>query len=183
MAQQTVKNKAKSVIKDNKNVITASVLGGVLGSVTTLLLTPKSGKELRANVTEQAINAKDKTVVFSENAKAKLTDFKSISSEKSKSLTNKLKGNSNEQPSVDQENAKSELQPEETEITKEESSTEEPKTKETKKDEKQKTAGSKEAAATKEQPEGSPGKKTGTKTGSKKPASSGAAASKKKSIK
>ncbi|WP_404455778.1 YtxH domain-containing protein [Virgibacillus necropolis] len=95
-AQKKEAKEAKVGLKANKKVVTASVVGGVIGSVTTLLFAPKSGKELRDDISSQVTNAKDKTVEFSGNTRTKLSDFKSNATERSKHLTRKFKREDNE---------------------------------------------------------------------------------------
>jgi len=44
-----------------KDFLLGAIVGGVLGAVTALLLAPKSGKELRADISEQAHLLSEKT--------------------------------------------------------------------------------------------------------------------------
>jgi gas vesicle protein len=47
--------------RNGKTFVIGAVVGGVLGAVTALLLAPKSGKELRADISEQAGAIGEKT--------------------------------------------------------------------------------------------------------------------------
>lgn len=89
--EKAQKKAAKNVLKNNKNVLVASVAAGVFGSVTTLLLTPKSGKELRGDISKQVTSTMDKTGKLSDNTKTILVDFKTNAKEKSKELKSKFK--------------------------------------------------------------------------------------------
>ncbi|WP_127585859.1 YtxH domain-containing protein [Paenibacillus koleovorans] len=44
-----------------KDFLVGAVIGSVLGAITALLLAPKSGKELRADLSEQVSNVSEKT--------------------------------------------------------------------------------------------------------------------------
>lgn len=48
--------------KKGKDLLIGAVVGGILGAATALLFAPKSGRELRSDISEQAQAANDKTV-------------------------------------------------------------------------------------------------------------------------
>lgn len=48
--------------KKGKNFLIGAVVGGVLGAATALLFAPKSGRELRSDIAEQAQTVSEKTV-------------------------------------------------------------------------------------------------------------------------
>ncbi|MEF3303710.1 YtxH domain-containing protein [Paenibacillus sp. GYB003] len=54
-----------------KDFLLGAIVGGVLGAVTALLLAPKSGKELRADISEQAHLLGEKTQALAETVGSK----------------------------------------------------------------------------------------------------------------
>lgn len=46
--------------KDERSIITPFLVGGVIGATVALLLAPKSGKELRADIKGMTTNARDR---------------------------------------------------------------------------------------------------------------------------
>ncbi len=45
---------------NTKDFLIGTLVGGIVGATTALFLAPKSGKELRSDISEQAYNAKEK---------------------------------------------------------------------------------------------------------------------------
>ncbi|PYI56145.1 YtxH domain-containing protein [Paenibacillus flagellatus] len=54
-----------------KDFLLGAIVGGVLGAVTALLLAPKSGKELRKDLSEQAHRVSEKTLELAETVGTK----------------------------------------------------------------------------------------------------------------
>lgn len=57
--------------KKGKDLLIGAVVGGLLGAATALLFAPKSGRELRSNIAEQAQVVSDKTVQIANNVSQK----------------------------------------------------------------------------------------------------------------
>ncbi len=68
---------------DTKDFIIGAVVGGIVGASAAMLVAPKSGKELRADINDKATTAKDKTVEFTNVAKEKGNEYSQIAKEKS----------------------------------------------------------------------------------------------------
>ncbi|EQB38165.1 MULTISPECIES: YtxH domain-containing protein [Virgibacillus] len=70
-----------------QHLITGSLIGAIVGAITSLLFAPKTGRELRADLSKQMVNTKDNTVDitkrFGTTAKGKLTNMKESAIEKS----------------------------------------------------------------------------------------------------
>ncbi|MEK5037871.1 YtxH domain-containing protein [Sporosarcina sp. FSL K6-3457] len=64
-----------------------ALVGGIIGAATALFLTPKSGSEMRGDLTTQAIQLKDKSIEISSVAKEKATEFTSVAKEKTGELS------------------------------------------------------------------------------------------------
>jgi gas vesicle protein len=78
-----------------------ALIGGVVGAAAALLLTPKSGREIRSTIGSQADSIMDKTVSLRENVVAKSNELVSKTSSlsqgivlQSSELVNKVKGKS-----------------------------------------------------------------------------------------
>ena len=54
---------------NSKDFLIGALVGGIIGAATALFLAPKSGAELRDDVTTQATHLKEKTVDLSSTAK------------------------------------------------------------------------------------------------------------------
>lgn len=76
---------------NGKDFIIGVLIGGIIGATTALLLAPKTGSELRGNLSTQAGQIKDKTIDFSSNAKAKTTQISKQLQEQSGQLVDKVK--------------------------------------------------------------------------------------------
>ncbi|UZJ77524.1 YtxH domain-containing protein [Fictibacillus sp. KU28468] len=57
--------------KDKTNFTKGVLVGGLVGAATALLLTPKSGKEMRRDLSNQTSNLKEKTIQMKDEAKLK----------------------------------------------------------------------------------------------------------------
>ncbi|MBM7701181.1 YtxH domain-containing protein [Metabacillus iocasae] len=75
----------------SKDFLLGSILGGVVGAATALLLAPKAGKELRSDLNEQATFVRLKTEQIANTAKDKTTDLSQAFSEQSAQVVNKIK--------------------------------------------------------------------------------------------
>lgn len=60
---------------NSKDFLIGTLIGGIVGASVALLLAPKSGKELRSDLNEQALIAKEKGGQLAETAKLKTTDI------------------------------------------------------------------------------------------------------------
>lgn len=86
---QNDQNQSKSDESINtKDFLIGALIGGIVGAATALFLAPKSGKELRSNMNEQAIVLKAKTGQIRETAVAKGTELASAAKEKTNAITN-----------------------------------------------------------------------------------------------
>lgn len=70
-----------------KDFLVGSIIGGLIGAATALFLAPKSGKELRHDLNEQANIVKEKTEHLRHTAIEKGTGFAEVAKEKSAHLT------------------------------------------------------------------------------------------------
>jgi len=86
----------------NKDFLLGTIIGGVVGEATALLLAPKAGKELRADLNEQAAyvrlkteqvknSAVEKGQEFAQTAKVKTADLSHTISEQSSQVVDKVK--------------------------------------------------------------------------------------------
>lgn len=64
-----------------------ALVGGIIGAATALFLAPKTGSEMRGNLTTQAVQLKDKSIEISSVAKEKATEFTSVAKEKTGELS------------------------------------------------------------------------------------------------
>ncbi|MBM7585011.1 gas vesicle protein [Bacillus pakistanensis] len=88
MAQQTEnkQNTTESNI-NTKDFLIGTLIGGIVGATTALFLAPKSGKELRTDLNEQAGVWKEKTGQWKDNAVEKSNEFAAVAKEKTSALT------------------------------------------------------------------------------------------------
>ncbi len=68
-----------------------AIVGSAIGAVAALLLAPKSGREMREEITEQAEELKMKSIELTTIARDKATEITSVAKETAEDLTNKLK--------------------------------------------------------------------------------------------
>lgn len=71
---------------NTKDFLIGTLIGGIVGASAALLLAPKSGKELRHDISEQAQIAKDKTTQLTNNALEKGNAWASTAKEKSSNI-------------------------------------------------------------------------------------------------
>jgi gas vesicle protein len=76
---------------DSKDFIIGALVGGIVGAASALLLAPKTGKELRGDLNEQAILLKDKGNEFSQIALEKSNSLVKTVSEQSTQVAGKVK--------------------------------------------------------------------------------------------
>jgi gas vesicle protein len=93
---QSYKNESRdNIYRDDevtgKDFIFGVLLGGIIGAATALLLAPKTGTELRENITTQAGQLKDKTKDLSSTAMEKTTQLSKQIQEQSGQLVEKVK--------------------------------------------------------------------------------------------
>ena len=78
--------------------IAGAIVGAVIGAAAAMLLTPKTGKEMRENVTSQASTLKDKSMEFSSTAVDKTKEISKTLQEQSGQLMDKVKTMKNKTP-------------------------------------------------------------------------------------
>lgn len=76
---------------NGKDFLIGVFIGGIIGAATALLLAPKTGSELRGNLSTQAGQLKEKTIDFSSTAKEKTTQISKQLQEQSGQLVDKVK--------------------------------------------------------------------------------------------
>jgi len=79
---------------NSKDFIIGTLIGGIIGATTALFLTPKSGKELRNNLNEQATSVKEKTEKWKNTAVERGTELVAATKEKSSDLVGAVSGQS-----------------------------------------------------------------------------------------
>ncbi|WP_262173552.1 YtxH domain-containing protein [Saccharococcus sp. Marseille-Q5394] len=67
-----------------------ALVGGVIGAAAALFLAPKTGREMRDDFSEQAVNLKNKGIELSAVAKDKATEITSVAKEKTDGLTKSI---------------------------------------------------------------------------------------------
>ncbi|MFC0270330.1 YtxH domain-containing protein [Metabacillus herbersteinensis] len=72
---------------NSKDFIIGSLVGGIIGAATALFLAPKSGKELRDDLGQQATVVKDRTGKFTNEALEKSNGIASMAKEKTSTLS------------------------------------------------------------------------------------------------
>ncbi|UZJ80269.1 YtxH domain-containing protein [Fictibacillus sp. KU28468] len=76
---------------NSKDFIIGALVGGIVGAASALLMAPKSGKELRNDINEQAGTIKDKSTEWSAMAKDKSSNIARTVSEQSNQVAGKVK--------------------------------------------------------------------------------------------
>lgn len=77
--------------KKGKDLLIGAVVGGILGAATALLFAPKSGRELRSDITEQAQAVSDKTVQIASTVSQKTQEVAKTVSTTTSELYGKAK--------------------------------------------------------------------------------------------
>ncbi|MGM7702402.1 YtxH domain-containing protein [Pseudalkalibacillus sp. Hm43] len=88
------KNNQNSNI-DTKDFLIGTLIGGIVGATTALLLAPKTGKELRTDLNDQALQLKDKSTEVATMAKEKSSNLAQSVSTQTSQAANKVKEFSN----------------------------------------------------------------------------------------
>lgn len=83
-----------------KDFIIGALVGGMVGAAAGLLLAPKTGRDLRTDVANQAITIRDKGVEISTTAKEKTVKLSNQLKEQSVHLVDKVKSKSTKVPTV-----------------------------------------------------------------------------------
>ncbi len=73
-----------------KDFVIGTLIGGIVGAATALLLAPKSGKELRTDLNEQASTIREKSSQWKDTAYEKGTELAAVAREKSSELSKAL---------------------------------------------------------------------------------------------
>lgn len=85
---------------DMKDFVIGALVGGIVGAAVGLLLAPKTGKDLRSDVAQQAVNIKQKSLVLSSTAKEKTAQISSQLKEQSTQLVDKVKSKTAKSPTM-----------------------------------------------------------------------------------
>ncbi len=72
---------------EGSGFFSGALIGGLLGAITALFLAPKTGKELRSDINEQATVVKGKTIELKNTAIEKGSELAELAKEKSAILT------------------------------------------------------------------------------------------------
>ncbi|MBP2241441.1 gas vesicle protein [Cytobacillus eiseniae] len=83
---QNEQSKSEETI-NTKDFLIGALIGGIVGATTALFLAPKSGKELRNDINEQAIVLKEKSGQIRETAVAKGSEIAAVAKEKTNAIT------------------------------------------------------------------------------------------------
>lgn len=73
-----------------------ALVGGVIGAATALFLAPKTGKEMREDLSTQATQLKDKSIEISTVAKDKASEFSSVAKDKATEFSSVAKDKTDE---------------------------------------------------------------------------------------
>lgn len=74
-----------------KDFMIGTLIGGIVGASAALLLAPKSGKQLRTDINEQAHVVKDKTGQLKQTAREKSQQFSEYMTKQSETIKEKMK--------------------------------------------------------------------------------------------
>ncbi|MET1014675.1 MAG: YtxH domain-containing protein [Paenisporosarcina sp.] len=93
---------------NSKDFVIGVLVGGIIGAAAALFLAPKSGRELRENVSLQAMQLKDKTADLSSTAKEKTSNLSTQLKEQSGQIVDKVKSIKSKSAPMDDGTASSE---------------------------------------------------------------------------
>lgn len=82
-----------------------AIVGGVIGAAAALFLAPKTGKEMRDDLSTQAVHLKDKGIEISSAAKGKATEFTTVAKDKATEFTSVAKDKATEYSSAAKDKA------------------------------------------------------------------------------
>lgn len=82
-----------------------AVIGGVIGAAAALFLAPKTGKEMREDISTQAVHLKEKGIEISTVAKDKASEYSSVAKDKASEYTSVAKDKASEYTSVAKDKA------------------------------------------------------------------------------
>ncbi|MCA1056871.1 YtxH domain-containing protein [Rossellomorea aquimaris] len=80
---------------NSKDFMIGTLIGGIVGAATALLLAPKSGKDLRNDLNEQAIVIKEKSGQWKDTAVEKSNELAAVAKEKSAAFSKTVQEQSN----------------------------------------------------------------------------------------
>ncbi|WP_064092671.1 YtxH domain-containing protein [Rossellomorea aquimaris] len=80
---------------NSKDFMIGTLIGGFVGAAAALLLAPKSGKDLRNDLNEQAVVWKDKTGQWKDTAVEKSNELAAVAKEKSSAISKTVQEQSN----------------------------------------------------------------------------------------
>lgn len=81
---------------NTKDFLIGALIGGMVGAVSALLLAPKSGKELRHDINEHAVNVKDRSLQLKDTAVERGNEWISVAREKSSDIAKTVSKQSNQ---------------------------------------------------------------------------------------
>lgn len=81
---------------NTKDFLIGALIGGMVGAAAALFFTPKSGRELRSDINEQALVLKEKSGQLRETAMAKGSELAAAAKEKTNALTQTVSKQSTE---------------------------------------------------------------------------------------
>lgn len=83
-----------------KDFVIGALVGGIVGAAVGLLLAPKTGRDLRSEVAQQAVNIREKGLVLSSSAKEKTVQLSHQIKEQSSQIVDKVKAKTSKTPKV-----------------------------------------------------------------------------------
>jgi gas vesicle protein len=81
---------------NSKDFLIGTLIGGIVGAASALLMAPKSGKELRSDINNQAAVVKDRTVQIKDTALEKSNEFAVSAKERSSTIARTVSDQSNQ---------------------------------------------------------------------------------------
>ncbi|WP_100405207.1 YtxH domain-containing protein [Bacillus solitudinis] len=78
-------------INNRKSVAVGTVVGGVVGATAVLLTSPKSGEELRSDISQQITEGKNKTGEVTNQLKNKMSELREIINQSSSTVSQTVK--------------------------------------------------------------------------------------------
>ena len=81
----------KNQKNNSKDFLIGTLVGGIIGGVTAFLLAPKSGKELRDDISEQSVQLRNKGVEITSIAQERASSIVKTVSEQSNQVVGKVK--------------------------------------------------------------------------------------------